>query len=59
MSKYNKMIGTIVGALLGGGLIAIGVSVDGTVPEAWAPVVQFLQVTIMGALGTYLAKPNA
>jgi uncharacterized membrane protein YgaE (UPF0421/DUF939 family) len=52
MGKYSKLLGTIIGAILGV-LAALGFNV-----EVFTPEVQAAIVTVFAAGGTYLAPGN-
>lgn len=54
VTKYNKAIGTLVGAAIGAA-VAFGI-----IPEAWAtPEVQGAIITLVGILGTIFSPKNS
>lgn len=53
MANFSKLIGSIVGALLG-----VGVSKYGLPPELASPEVVGAIVGVIAALGTYIAPAN-
>lgn len=58
MKRYNKAIGSIIGGVIGIGLIYFDLSPDGSVPPAYAPLVNMLQTALFSAIGTWLAPAN-
>ena len=55
MKRVSKALGTLLGSITAGGLIALLAAFDVQLAEATAVAV----VALLGTLGTYLAPPNA
>ena len=53
MKKYSKLIGSVIGALLGIGA-AFGINV-----EAFTPEFQESLIVVLTAIGTYISPANA
>lgn len=58
MSRYSKFFGSIVGGVVGIGLIALGVD-ESLIPAAAGPITDAITVLLGGALGTLLSPKNA
>jgi hypothetical protein len=59
MSKYNKLIGALIGGVVGILLNWLGLSETIDVPLAYQPLVDSLVTLITAAIGTYFAPKNA
>lgn len=58
MSNYSKFIGSIVGGVIGIGLVWIGMADSAGIPAAYQPFVDALTMMITSAIGTYIAPAN-
>lgn len=55
MSRYKKLVGTILGGATGAGVLAIVAAAGGTLPESVAAAI----AVALAAIGTWLSPPNA
>ena len=59
MSPYSKMIGAIVGSVIGMIMIWLGLADAAGIPAAYQPAVDALTMLITTSISTYLFPPNA
>lgn len=57
MSNYNKLIGTVIGSVVGMGLVALGAT-ETSMPQ-YQPFIDLVVAAVTASLGTYLAPKNS